>query len=235
MEPRNQQTAATGLKTYDAGLRAHMLRIYNRMTLGVLTTGLVAYAFAASGLVSVLYANPILAIILAFSPLAVVWFGFRPDRMSSGKLQFSFFLISALYGLSFSSIFLVYAGTDIARAFFLAAASFAGLSLFGYTTKKNLDGMGSFLIMGMFGLIILSVVNMFMASTVMQNVVAGAGILIFSGLTAWETQKMKEMYNPAYDDETASRVGWASALNLYISFIALFHYILHFVGMARGE
>lgn len=230
---RSTQSTSQSAVSYDAGLRAHLTRIYNRMTLGVLVTGLVSWAMAASGLVATLYANPILVMILAFSPLAVVWFGFRPDRMSADKLRFSFFTISVLYGLSFSAIFLVYAGVDIARAFFITAGAFAGLSLFGYTTKKNLSGMASFLVMGMFGLIILSVINMFVGSSLMQNVVAGAGILIFGGLTAWETQNMKESYNPSYGEEMNSRMAWASALNLYISFVALFQYILHFVGMAR--
>ena len=108
---------------------------------------------------------------------------------------------------SFSTIFLVFAGTDIARAFFLAAAAFAGLSLFGYTTKKNLDGMGSFLIMGVWGLIVLSIVNIFMQSSLMMNVVSAAGILIFSGLTAWETQRMKESYHASYGEEANSRMG----------------------------
>lgn len=230
---RTTQTVDQNAVTYDAGLRAHMTRIYNRMSLGVFLTGIVAYFVASSGFANVLYSNPMIAIILAFSPLAVVWFGFRPDRMQASTLRLSFFAISALYGLSFSAIFLVYAGTDIARAFFLAAGAFAGLSLFGYTTKKNLTAMGSFLVMGMFGLIILSVINMFVGSSLMQNVVAGAGIIIFGGLTAWETQRMKEMYQPGQGEELNSRMGWAAALNLYISFIAMFQYILHFVGMNR--
>ena len=218
---------------YDAGLRKHMIGIYNRMSLGVLVTGLVAFFTANSGLVEVLASNQMLFLIIAFAPLAVILFGFNPQKMEASKLRISFFVISVLYGLSFSTIFLVFAGTDIARAFFLAAAAFAGLSLFGYTTKKNLDGMGSFLIMGVWGLIVLSVVNIFMQSSLMMNVVSAAGILIFSGLTAWETQRMKESYHASYGEEANSRMGWVAALNLYISFIALFQYILHFVGMAR--
>ncbi|MGE4313725.1 MAG: Bax inhibitor-1 family protein [Pseudobdellovibrionaceae bacterium] len=219
---------------YDAGLRQHMSSIYNRMTAGVLVTGIVAYIAASiPGFVQFLAANPILFFILALSPVAVIWFGFRPDRMPASKLRVSFFILSALYGLSFSSIFMVYTGTDIARAFFLAAGAFAGLSLFGYVTKKNLDGMGSFLIMGVWGLLLLSVVAMIWPSSALMNMISAAGILVFGGLTAWETQRMKEMYSESYGTEANSRIAWMGALNLYISFVALFQYILHFIGNNR--
>lgn len=223
--------SAAKTKTYDAGLRAHMSRIYNRMVAGVLVTGLVSWFVANTpALYTAILGNQILFFIIAFAPLGVIMFGFNPNKMAASKLRISFFVVSVLYGLSFSSIFLAFAGADIARAFFLAAIAFSGLSLFGYTTKKNLDGFGSFLVMGMFGLLALSILNIFIASSLMQNVVAGAGILIFGGLVAYETQRMKESYHDGYGDEANSRMGWMSALNLYISFVALFQYILHFVG-----
>ncbi len=217
-------------KVYDEGLRTHMTSIYNRMMVGVLITGVVAYVAANTGLINVIMANSLLKMAIMFGPLAVIMFGFKPNTMSSSKLRTSFIIVSILYGLSFSAIFIVYTGTDIARAFFMTSGAFAGLSLYGYTTKKNLDGFRSFLVMGMFGLLILSVVNMFMESSLMMNVISAAGILIFGGLTAWETQNMKEMYSPSYGEEANSRMAWMSSLNLYISFVAMFQYILHFVG-----
>ncbi len=222
-------------KVYDVGLRAHMTRIYNRMVVGILVTGIVSYITANTGLVNIIFANKILMYAIIFSPLAVVMFGFNPTKMPASKLRFSFGLISVLYGLSFAAIFMVYTGTDIARAFFITSGAFAGLSLFGYTTKKSLDGLGSFLVIGMFGLLILAVINMFVESSLMQNVISAAGILIFGGLTAWETQRMKESYSPSYGEEANSRMAWMSALNLYISFVALFQHILHFTGMLSGD
>lgn len=234
MQPNNLKTES-GIqgKVYDEGLRSHMSSVYNRMSVGVLITGLIAYFTANTGLVDVIFANKLLSYAIMFSPLAVIFFGFNPATMPASKLRFSFGLISVLYGLSFSAIFMVYTGTDIARAFFITAGAFAGLSLFGYTTKKNLDGFGSFLVMGMIGLLIMSVVNMFVESSLMHNVISAAGILIFGGLTAWETQRTKEMYSPNYGDEANSRMAWMAALNLYISFVAMFQHILHFVGAAN--
>ncbi len=231
MQPNNLKTSSGAQgKVYDEGLRSHMNSIYNRMTLGVLFTGIVAYVTANTGLINVIYANSLLMYAIMFSPLVVIMFGFNPATMPAKKLRVSFGIISLLYGLSFSAIFMVYTGTDIARAFFMAAGAFAGLSIFGYTTKKNLDGFGSFIVMGVWGLLIMSVVNMFVESSLMMNVISAAGILIFGGLTAWETQRMKESYSPSYGEEANNRMAWMSALNLYVSFVAMFQYILHFVG-----
>lgn len=243
MQPdRFPQTAARAVPAIDAGLRNHMQSVYNRMSAGVLTTGLVAWIVSASPALMNLFLGGPQAYIVMFAPLAVIWFGFNPATMNSGKLRLSFFALAVLYGISFAAIFHVFTGASIARAFFMAAAAFAGLSVFGYVTKKNLDGIGAFCVMGMFGILALSLFNMagagfgFLAGeTVLniQNMISAAGILIFAGLTAWQTQTTKEMYNSSYGDEGNSRMAWAAALNLYINFIALFQYILNFVGDRR--
>ncbi len=221
------RAAAAGV---DAGLRTHMQSIYNRMTMGVLVTALTALLVSSTpALMQLLMGGP-QAYVVMFAPLAVLWFGFNPATMSSGKLRASFFLISVLYGISFSVIFLAFTNESIFRAFFIAAAMFAGLSIVGYTTKKNLDAMGSFMIMGMWGVLILGIVNIFVGSSLMQNVISGAAIIVFSGLVAWQTQSMKEMYHPGHGTEGNSRMAWSAALNLYVSFIALFQHILHFFG-----
>lgn len=168
--------------------------------------------------------------LVMLAPLAIVFFGFNPAKVSSGTMKMMFVLLSALYGISFSAIFLIFTGESIAKAFFVAASMFAGLSLYGYTTKKDLAPMGTFLVMGMIGLFVLSIINIFMDSSMMSNLIAAAGIVIFGGLTAWDTQKMKEIYSPRMDAEMASRLSWMGALSLYIDFIAMFQYILHFMG-----
>ena len=214
----------------DIGLRDHMQRIYNRMALGVLITALVSfYVGHNEELLRVIFGTPLKwAVILG--PLAIVWLGFNPARMAASTLRLSFMGLSVLYGLSFGAIFAVYTQESIAKAFFVAASMFAGISIFGYTTKKDLSAMGSFAVMGIIGLLVLSVINMFVQSSLMGNVIAGVGIVAFGGMTAWETQRMKEMYSSRDNEEMASRMSWSAALNLYISFIAMFQYVLHFMG-----
>jgi hypothetical protein len=174
--------------------------------------------------------------LIMLAPLAIVFFGFNPVKMSSNAMRISFIVLSVLYGLSFATIFAVFTNESIARAFFIAAIMFAGISIFGYTTKKNLDALGTFAIMGMWGVFAATIVALVMpmfgaeVPTLMSNIIAGVGILVFSGLTAWETQRMKEMYNAGDDAEMSSRMSWLSALNLYISFIAIFQYLLQFLG-----
>ncbi len=216
--------------SYDAGLRMHMQRVYNRMTMGVLVTALTSYFVASSpALLKFFIASPQVYIVM-FAPLAVLMFRFNPMTMSSVKLRASFLLISVLYGISFSVIFIAYTNESIARAFFIAAGMFAGLSIFGYTTKKNLDAMRSFAVMGIMGVFLMSIVNMFIRSAAMFDLISICGIIAFAGLTAWQTQSMKQMYNTSAGDEANSRMAWDAALTLYISFIAMFQYILHFVG-----
>lgn len=233
--PQTQNRAQGRAISYDAGLHAHMQKIYNRMSLGVLITAITAWLVSSTPALMQLFLGGPQAWIVMLAPLAIIWFGFNPMTMSSQKLKLSFIAISILYGISFSVIALAFAKADIARAFFIAAGMFAGLSIFGYSTKKNLDGLGTFAIMGIFGVFFGSIAYAIAAAfgysnTGIENVIAGVGIIAFSGITAWQTQTMKEMYHPASGDEGNSRMAWSAALTLYISFIALFQYILHFMN-----
>ena len=230
MVPDNFNSTPVTASRFDVGLRNHMQRIYNRMTAGVLVTAIVAFIVGSSpALLNAIFSTPLKWVVI-LAPLGIVMFGFNPARMASNTLRLSFFALSVLYGLSFGSIFAVYTEASIAKAFFIAASMFAGISIFGYTTKKNLDGLGTFATMGMIGILVLSLVNIFMQSSMMSNVIAVAGIIAFGGLTAWETQRMKEMYSERDNAEMSSRMSWMGALNLYISFIAMFQYVLHLLG-----
>jgi uncharacterized protein len=214
----------------DAGLRGYMSSVYNRMTAGVLVTALVAMVVGSSpDLMRLFLGGPQMYLVI-FAPLAIVWFGFNPRTMNSRRLAVSFFLLSALYGITFSTIGYIYTKESIAQSFFVATAMFAGLSIFGYTTKKNLDGLGSFAVMGVIGLLVASIMNMFFQNPMMSNVISGIGIIAFSGITAWYTQLTKEMYNSSAPQELNSRMAWAAALQLYISFIAIFQYLLQLFG-----
>lgn len=221
----------SGAVAYDAGLKAHMQSVYNRMTAGVLITAITAWLVSQSpALVNFFMGGP-QAYIVMLAPLAILWFGFRPERMTPSQLMMSFGLLSVVYGISFSVIFLAFTQTAIYQAFFMATALFAGLSMFGYVTKKNLDGLGTFAVMGVWGVFILSigtmVAGMFGANVSgMQTIISGLGLLAFSGITAWQTQTTKEMYHASYGEDANSRMAWAAALNLYVSFIAMFQYIL---------
>lgn len=235
MQPNNfgyQQPSVTRTAaSIDAGLRAHMQSVYNRMTAGVFITGLVAWFVGNTPALLNLFLGGPQAFIVMFAPLALIWFGFRPERMTPSQLKLSFGALSVLYGISFAAIFALYPVGDIAQAFFMATALFAGLSIFGYVTKKNLDGLGTFAVMGVWGVLILSVGTMIAGAfganiTGMQMVISGLGLLAFSGVTAWQTQTTKEMYHPSHGDDANSRMAWSAALNLYISFIAIFQYIL---------
>jgi FtsH-binding integral membrane protein len=226
-----QQTSSSQSSvSFDAGLRAHMSRIYNRMTLGVLVTAVISYFVGNSPELLNLFLNGPQKWIVILAPLAIVFFGFNPVKMSAKGMSVSFFLLSALYGISFASIFAIFTGESIASAFFIATAMFAGLSIVGYTTKKNLDGVGSFAIMGVWGVLILGLINIFVGSTLMGNMISVVSIIAFAGITAWETQRMKEMYSARADAEMMSRMSWLAALNLYISFVAMFQNILHLMG-----
>ncbi|MEM6780559.1 MAG: Bax inhibitor-1/YccA family protein [Pseudomonadota bacterium] len=236
MQPNNFDTVSrTGGREVHEGLRQHMNGIYARMSSGVLVTALIAMVVGSSPFLLNLFLGGPQAYIVMFAPLAVIWFGFRPEKMEASKLMLAFFGIAVLYGISFAAIAAMATADpafamNVARAFFIATAMFAGLSIFGYTTKKDLSGMQTFLTMGIIGLVAASVINLFFGSDLMSNVIAGAGILLFSGLTVFQTQMMKQMYSPSMPAEFASRMAWAAALNLYISFIAMFQYILHFLN-----
>ncbi|WP_293853090.1 Bax inhibitor-1/YccA family protein [uncultured Alsobacter sp.] len=242
--------ARTGAAEYDQGLRAYMLGIYNHMTLGLAISALVALGVAKLAITTdpslavgkvggtlvtsfgaLLYASPLKWVVM-LSPLAFIFFlSFRFDRMSQGTLLGTFLAFAGVMGLSMGSIFLVYTSASIMQALFITAASFAGLSLFGYTTKKSLSGMGSFLIMGVWGLLIAGLVNIFMQSSVFQFAINLMGVLIFAGLTAWDTQRLKEEYDiVAGDGEMAGKASVMGALSLYLNFINMFQFILALVG-----
>ncbi|MBT6467166.1 MAG: Bax inhibitor-1/YccA family protein [Kordiimonadaceae bacterium] len=223
----------------DEGLRAYMLTVYNYMASALALTGLAAYVTANTPvLLSMLYtqqgnilAPTILGYIVMFSPLAfVLALNFGINRMKSSTLQMVFWAFAVCMGLSLSNILLMYTGTSIAKTFFVTAAAFSSLSLYGYTTKKNLSGMGSFLMMGLFGIIIASIVNMFLQSSGMEFIISVLGVLIFAGLTAYDTQRIKLMYLESDGNEMASKKAIMGALSLYLDFINMFLFLLRFMG-----
>jgi len=220
----------------DQGLRRHMLSIYNYMASGVLLTGIVALLTATSGFAVTLFEQPVLRLIVMLSPLAIVFaMSFGANRMQKSTLQALFWGFAVLMGLSLSTIFLVYTGTSIAATFFATAGAFAGLSLWGYTTRKDLSGMGTFLIMGVFGLIIASLLNMWLRSPGLMWGISFLGVLIFAGLTAYDTQKLKQQYYyVAGNAEIAGKAVVLGALNLYLDFINMFLFLLRFMGNGRN-
>ena len=235
---RNYQGRVQTGEMIDQGLRTYMLKVYNLMAVGLAITGLAAYfafTFAVSdgqltAFGAAIYTSPLKWVVI-FAPLAMVFFlSFRINKMSVSAAQTTFAVYAALVGLSLSSIFLIYTGQSVVQTFFVTAASFGALSLYGYSTKRDLSAMGSFLMMGLFGLIIASVVNIFLASSAMQFAISVIGVLIFAGLTAYDTQRIKEMYYAADDATTAGRKAIMGALTLYLDFINLFTFLLQFMG-----
>lgn len=229
---------------YDQGLRSYMLGIYNHMTIALALSGLVAIgAFmlgtttGASGRMALtpfgqaIWVSPLKWLIM-LAPLAfVLVLSFRFEKMSYGALLGTFYAFAGVMGLSLSSIFVIYKLGSIAQVFFITAASFGALSLFGYTTKKDLSAMGKFMIMGLFGLIIASIVNIFMKAPALQFAINVLGVLIFAGLTAWDTQRLKEEYDVVAGDQTLMQK-WSlmGALTLYLNFINMFQFLLSLFG-----
>lgn len=214
----------------DAGLRSYMLSVYNYMASGVLLTGIVALLFANSGMAEQVLSTPLRWVII-FAPLAFVMvMSFGMNRMSTGTLQALFWAFAVTMGLSMSSIFLVFTGASIAQTFFAVAAAFLGLSLYGYTTKKDLSGMGTFLIMGVVGLFVAMLINLFVQSTAFHMAISAIGVLLFAGLTAYDTQKIKSMYAYVAGSDMMGKVVIMGALNLYLDFINMFTFLLNFMG-----
>ncbi len=235
----------------DQGLRTYMLTVYNYMAGGVALTGLVAFAMVSmlttndsslavaklrNGIMltemgSTIYGSPIRWVIM-LAPLAFVFYlSFQVYKMSVGAAQISFWLFAAVMGASLSSIFLVYTGQSIVQVFFVTAAAFAGLSLYGYTTKKDLTGWGSFLIMGLIGIILAALVNLFLQSSALQFAISAIGVLVFAGLTAYDTQQIKDgYYEVAGNAELAAKTAIMGALNLYLDFINMFQSLLYLFG-----
>jgi hypothetical protein len=229
---------ATRDVAFDAGLRSYMLSVYNYMTSGVLLTGIVALAFAWGGASSpaaqVFMGGGILKYVLMFSPLAIDFaMSFGQARMSTSTMQILFWAFAVLMGLSLSTIFLVYSGTSIAGAFFATASGFAALSLYGYTTKKDLSALGTFLIIGLVGLIVASLINLFLQSGPLGLVISAVGVLIFAGLTAYDTQKTKSLYFQVAGTDMVGKAIVMSALTLYLDFINMFLFVLRLFGASR--
>jgi len=222
----------------DAGLRAYMLKVYNYMASGVLLTGIVAMLFAP-------YARDVLinqagtgmsglGWIIMLAPLGFVMvMSFGMNRLSTGTLQMLFWAFATVMGLSMSTIFITFTGVSIAQTFFAVAAAFMGLSLWGYTTKKDLSGWGTFLIMGVVGLLVAMLINLFLQSTAMHLAISAIGVLLFAGLTAYDTQKIKSMYDYVRGTDMMGKVVIMGALNLYLDFINMFTFLLQFMGDRR--
>lgn len=215
----------------DEGLRAYMLRVYNYMAAGLALTGIVAYLTSQSpGLMATIYGTP-LAWVVMLAPLGLVMFmSFRINNMSAATAQATFWVFSGLMGLSLAYIFIVYTGASITRVFFITTSMFAGMSIYGYTTKRDLSGIGSFLIMGLIGLIVASIVNIFLQSSAMHWAISVIGVLIFVGLTAYDTQKIRRMYSEADGSEIEAKKSIMGALTLYLDFINLFLFMLRLFG-----
>ena len=216
---------------FDEGLRQHMLRVYNYMALGLVITGVVAFIVGTTPALYVpIFTTPLKWVVM-LAPLAFVFFfSFRIQSMSAGTAQLMFWAFCAVMGLSLASIFLVFTGTSIARTFFIAAAMFGAMSLYGYTTKRDLTQFGSFLIMGLIGVIIASIVNIFLGSSALQFAISVIGVFVFLGLTAWDTQTIKEQYSENFDAESQQRLAVFGALSLYLSFVNLFQLLLQLTG-----
>ena len=225
-------TTVGGDVAFDAGLRSHMLSVYNYMASGVLLTGVVALLFANSGMAGTVFRDGgLLSWLIILSPLAIVMvMSFGINRISTATAQLLFWAFAVTMGLSLSTVFLVYTGASIAQTFFATAAAFVSLSLWGYTTKKDLSAMGTFLVMGLFGLIIAMVINLFMQSDSLSLAISAIGVLIFAGLTAYDTQKIKSFYFEVAGTEFIRKAAIMGALNLYLDFINMFLFLLRFMG-----
>ena len=230
--PHTADTLGRDSVAYDAGLRSYMLSVYNYMASGVLLTGVVALLFARSGAAETILMGPgILKYVIMLSPLAFVMvLSFGINRLSTGTAQLLFWAFATVMGLSMASIFLVFTGTSIAQTFFATAAAFAGLSLFGYTTKKDLSGFGTFLIMGVIGLLVASIINLFLQSGTMSLVISFVGVLLFAGLTAYDTQRIKSMYFHVQGTDMMGKTVIMGALSLYLDFVNMFTFLLNFMG-----
>ena len=216
---------------FDEGLRRHMLRVYNYMGLGLVVTGLVAIVVGMTPSLYVpIFSTPLKWVVI-LAPLAfAVLFAVRINSMSASTAQALFWAFCAVMGFSLASIFLVFTGTSIARTFFIAAAMFGATSLYGYTTRRDLSSIGSFLIMGLIGVVIASLVNLFIVSSALQLVVSVVGIIVFVGLTAWDTQSIKERYAENFPIETKQKLVVLGAFTLYLNLINIFYLLLNFTG-----
>lgn len=236
MQPDNMQPQTVNrawATSYDAGLRAHFQRVYNTMAIGLGVTGLVAFLVSSSpALVNMLFNTPMKWVVI-FAPLAFVFFGFSHRTIqtkSTAWLAGMFYLFSAVFGLSLATLFLAYSGESIARVFFITAGMFAATSIVGYTTKRDLSKFGGLMIMGAIGLLIAMVVNLFLQSPMLMFVISGIGVIVYTGLIAWDTQNIKETYSGSASAEANNKAAIMGALSLYINFIMLFQFLMQFMG-----
>ena len=234
MIERNFSTATKSEAQVDQGLRSYMLRIYNYMATGLGLTGLTAYFVAITpSLFNAIYGTPLYWIV-ALAPLGFVFYlSARLHKISFSTAQTVFWIFSGVMGLSMAYIFIAFTGASIARVFFITAGTFAGMSLYGYTTKKDLSGWGSFLFMGLIGIIIAMIVNIFLQSGMLSFIISCVGVLVFVGLTAYDTQRIKEMYYASDHPEISGKKAIMGALKLYLDFINLFIMLLHLFGQRR--
>jgi len=232
-EEQRLQTGAA-MDVIDEGLRRHMLRVYNYMAGGLLLTGVVAFAVASTpAFFNAIFGTPLMWVVM-LAPLGFVFaLSFGIQRFQYSTAQILFWSFAGIMGMSLASIFVIYTGESIARVFFISAGTFAAMSLYGYTTKRDLTGFGSFLFMGLIGIIIASVVNMFVQSSMMGFIISVLGVLIFVGLTAYDTQKIKRMYDETDASEIAGKKALMGALSLYLDFINLFLMMLRLFGTRR--
>jgi len=222
-----------GAASRDEGLRKYMLSIYNYMASGILLSGVVALLFATSGMAAAVFGTP-LRWLVALAPLGFVMaMSFGLNRMQTGTLKMLFWAFCVAMGVSMSAIFFVYTGPSIALTFFSTAGAFAGLSLYGYTTKRNLSAMGAFMTMGLIGIILAMLLNLFLQSSGLALAISVLGVLIFAGLTAWDTQRLRQMYFQVQGTELVQKVVIMGALSLYLDFINLFQFLLSFLGDRR--
>ncbi len=219
----------------DEGLRKYMLRVYNYMTMGIGLTGIVAFYTANTpALLQMIFGTPLMWVVM-LAPLGFVFaISAGLNRMRLGTVQILFWLFAAIMGLSMASIFLMYSPVSITRVFFITAGTFGAMSLYGYTTHRDLTGMGSFMFMGLIGIIIASIVNIFMASSALHFAISVIGVLVFVGLTAYDTQSIKRSYYEGHDEETAGKTAIHGALRLYLDFINLFLMLLRLFGGSRS-
>lgn len=240
-------TKTTDQAVIDEGLRAYMLKVYNYMTTGLLLTGLVAYFFGKASIVTgemgqivgvtsvgaLLFGSPLKWVVM-LAPLGFVFYlSAKINKMSVSSAQITFWIFSAIMGLSLASIFIVYTQASIARVFFISSGTFAAMSLYGYTTKKDLTKLGGFLFMGLIGIIIASLVNLFFQSSALHFAISVIGVLVFVGLTAYDTQSIKNMYYAGDSESVGGKKALMGALRLYLDFINLFIMLLRLFGQRR--
>lgn len=226
----------SGERSIDAGLQAYMQRVYNVMALGLVFTGAIAYLTSQTPALFQAIHGSLLGIVVMLAPLGIMFFGLTPHkvaRMSVGAVTGLYFLLTGLFGLSLSYIFLMYSSESIARVFFITAGMFSATSIYGYTTKKDLTAMGSLMFMGLIGVIIAGIVNIFLQSTMLHFITSVIGVIVFTGLTAWDTQRIKEMYSLAHGADALAKTAIMGALSLYLDFINLFVMLLRLFGGSR--